>query len=111
MDPKLTEEVNLLHAQMCQGLADPTRILILYMLADNQRYVTELAEMLKVSQPTVSRHLKVLRERGLVTTTREGNTIHYALRDQRVIQALDLLRAVMADVLADRAGLAKAMAQ
>ncbi len=111
MDQKLTEEVNLLHAQICQGLADPTRILILYLLADNQRYVTELAEMLKVSQPTVSRHLKVLRERGLVTTTREGNTIHYALRDRRVIQALDLLRAVMADVLADRAGLAKAMAQ
>ncbi|MCP4538265.1 MAG: winged helix-turn-helix transcriptional regulator [Chloroflexi bacterium] len=111
MDQTLTEEVNLLHAQMCQGLADPTRILILYLLADNQRYVTELSEMLKVSQPTVSRHLKVLRERGLVTTTREGNTIHYALRDHRVIQALDLLRAVMADVLVGQAGLAKAMSQ
>ncbi|MDY7077439.1 MAG: metalloregulator ArsR/SmtB family transcription factor [Chloroflexota bacterium] len=111
MNQTLVEEVNLLHAQMCQGLADPTRILILYFLADHPRYVTELTEMLEVSQPTVSRHLKVLRNRGLVTATREGNMIHYALRDRRVIQALDLLREVMADVLAERAGLVDAIAK
>ena len=111
MDQRLTEEINLLHAQICQGLADPNRILILYLLAESPRYVTELAEMLGVSQPTVSRHLKVLRDRGLVTSTREGNTVHYALRDRRVIQALDLLRAMMADVLAERAELAEAITQ
>jgi len=111
MDQTLVEEINLLHAQMCQGLADPTRILILYFLADSPRYVTELAEMLEASQPTVSRHLKVLRDRGLVTATREGNTVHYALRDRRVIQALDLLRAMMTDLLAERAKLADALAQ
>ncbi len=104
----LVEEVNLLHAQMCQAVADPTRILLLYLLADEPRYVTELAEMLEVSQPTVSRHLKMLRERGLVTATRESNVVHYALRDRRVIEALDLLRAVMADTLAERAELAGA---
>jgi ArsR family transcriptional regulator len=110
VDRTLIEEVNLLHAQMCQGLADTTRILILYLLAENPRHVMELAEMSGASQPTVSRHLKVLRDRGLVTATREGNTIRYTLRDPRVIQALDLLRAVMADVLTERAGLAEAMA-
>ena len=111
MDRTLIEEVNLLHAQMCQGLADPTRILILYLLAERPRHVTELAEMSGASQPTVSRHLKVLRDRGLVTATREGNTIRYTLRDPRVIQALDLLRAVMADVLSQQAGLAEAITQ
>ena len=111
MDRTLVEEVNLLHAQMCQGLADPTRILILYLLAENPRHVMELAEMSGASQPTVSRHLKILRDRGLVTATREGNTIRYTLRDPRVIQALDLLRAVMADVLSEQAGLAEAIAQ
>jgi DNA-binding transcriptional ArsR family regulator len=110
VDRTLIEDVNLLHAQMCQGLADPTRILILYSLSESPRYVNELAEVLDVSQPTVSRHLKVLRDRGLVTATREGNTVHYALRDRRVIQALDLLRALMADLLAERAELAEAMA-
>ena len=109
MDQTLAEEVNLLHAQMCQGLADPTRILILYSLDESPRYVTDLAETLGVSQPTISRHLKVLRDRGLVTATREGNAVRYALRDRRVIQALDLLRAVMANILTERAELAEAM--
>jgi ArsR family transcriptional regulator len=95
---------------MCQGLADPTRILILYSLAENPRYVNELVEILEVRQPTISRHLKVLRDRGLVTATREGNAVRYALRDRRVIQALDLLRTVMADMLTERAELAEAMA-
>ena len=109
MDSTLFEEVNLLHAQVCQGLADPTRILILYSLADNPCHVNELAEMLDVKLPTLSHHLKVLRDRGLVTATREGNTVSYALRDHRVIQALDLLRAVMAEILAEQAELAEAI--
>lgn len=109
MDRTLVEEINLLHAQMCQGLADPTRILILYLLAESPHYVTELSDVLQVRQPTVSHHLKVLRDRGLVVATREGNTVRYELRDQRVIQALDLLRAMMADLLADQARLASAV--
>ena len=111
MDRTLIEEVNLLHAQMCQSLADPTRILMLYSLAEGPRYVTELAEMLGVSQPTISRHLKILRERGLVHGTREGNTVHYALRDRRIIEALDLLREVMADLLNQQAEMAVIVAQ
>jgi ArsR family transcriptional regulator len=109
MDQMLTEEVNLLHAQMCRGLADPTRILILYSLDESPRHVNDLVEILDVSQPTVSRHLKVLRERGLVTATREGNAVRYELHDRRVIQALDLLREVMAEILTERAELAEAI--
>jgi DNA-binding transcriptional ArsR family regulator len=111
VEQTLVEEVNLLHAQMCQGLADPTRILILYLLADDPRYVSELADALDVKQPTVSHHLKVLRERGLVTVTREGNAMRYELRDRRVIDALDLLRAVMGDMLSEQAKLINAVTQ
>jgi ArsR family transcriptional regulator len=111
VEPTLIEEVNLLHAQMCQGLADPTRILILYLLADTPRYVSELADTLDVKQPTVSHHLKVLRERGLVTTTREGNAIRYELRDRRIVEALDLLREVMGDILSEQAKLINAVTQ
>jgi DNA-binding transcriptional ArsR family regulator len=111
VEQTLVEEVNLLHAQMCQGLADPTRILILYLLADTPRYVSELADALDVKQPTVSHHLKVLRERGLVTTTREGNAIRYELRDHRIVDALELLRAVMGDILSEQAKLISAVTQ
>ena len=74
MDERLEREVNLLHASICQALADPKRILILYALSEGPRTVTELTEALDVPQPTVSRHLKVLRERRLVSTERDGAT-------------------------------------
>ena len=53
MDERLEREVNLLHAGICQALADPNRILILYALSDGPRTVTELTEALDVPQPTV----------------------------------------------------------
>jgi len=103
----LVQEIYQLEADFCSALSDPTRLLILCTLAEKPRNVTELGDELNVIQPTISRHLKVLRERGLVTTVRNGSSITYHLGDQRLIQALDLLRAVMRDRLAYRASLVK----
>ncbi len=105
MNTSLEREVDQLHAEICAGLAEPTRILILYELADRPRNVTELANDLHLSQPLVSRHLKVLRDRGMVTATRLGATVEYQLGDRRLIEALDLLRAILRDGLTRRAGL------
>jgi DNA-binding transcriptional ArsR family regulator len=101
----LTQELIQLQADFCSALSDPTRLLILYALSDNPRNVTELTNELSTSQPTISRHLKVLRERGLVQATRSGTTITYSLSDQRLIQAIDLMRAVMRDRIAYHANL------
>jgi ArsR family transcriptional regulator len=92
-------EIQMLHAEICQALADPIRILLLYQLSDRPQSVGELGDLLEINQPTVSRHLKVLRERGMVNTERHGTTVVYSLADQRVIQALDLMRSVMTDNL------------
>jgi len=92
-----------------QALADPTRILILYALAESPRRVSGLAELLDAPQSTVSRHLKVLRERRLVTTAREGANVVYALADSRVIDALDILRAVLMNALSQQAALARGL--
>lgn len=105
--PALAQEISQLEADFCSALSDPTRLLILYALADGPRNVTELSNELNVIQPTISRHLKVLRERGLVYTVRQGTTVTYHLSDPRLIQALDLLRSVMRDRLTHRAGLMK----
>ena len=95
----------MLHADFCFALADERRLLLIYALAEEPRCVNDLAHALGISQPSASRHLKILRERGLVHSTREGTSIRYALSDQRLIQALDLLREVMRDQLAHRANL------
>ena len=101
----LAQEISQLEADFCFALSDPTRLLIIYALADGPHNVTELATELELMQPTTSRHLKVLRDRGLVHTVREGTSVTYHLADRRLIQALDLLRTVMRDRLAYRAGL------
>ena len=105
----LRREVHQLHAGICQALSDPNRILILYELREGPRNVGELAETLDMSQPTVSRHLKVLRERGMATTERSGTTVTYSLADRRVIEALDLMRAVLADNLMQHSALAETL--
>ena len=110
MDERLKQEVNLLHAHVCQALADPKRILILYALAASPQYVSALAEGLDIPQSTVSRHLKVLRERSLVTAERNGAAVYYSLTDRRVIDALDLLRAVLSNTLTQQAQLVQALA-
>jgi len=109
MNPNLEIEITQLHAEICAGLADPNRIMILYALSQRPRNVTELCHELNMPQPLISRHLKVLRERGMVTTRRQGTNIQYFLADDRLIQALDLLRAVMRDGLAKRAELIEAI--
>jgi ArsR family transcriptional regulator len=109
MNKTLEVEITQLHAEICAGLADPNRILILYALSQSSRNVTELCNELEMSQPLVSRHLKVLRERGMVTTERRGTLVVYSLGDKRLIEALDLLRAVMHDNLTKRARLAQVL--
>ncbi|MGD2103585.1 MAG: metalloregulator ArsR/SmtB family transcription factor [Anaerolineae bacterium] len=104
-ESSLHREIRLLHAQICQALADPKRIALLYTLDQGPQCVNDLAEAIDVPQPTVSYHLKVLRERGLVDAEPDGTTVHYSLADRRIIEALDLLRAMLADILTEQADL------
>jgi ArsR family transcriptional regulator len=101
----LRQEVIQLQADFCAALSEPTRILILYALNEKALNVTELTNELALPQPTISRHLKILRERGLVFTERQGTVVTYHLTDPRVTQAMDLLRSAMRDRLTQRASL------
>ena len=109
VDQKLEIEIQMLHKRICYALADPTRILILYHLADGACIVNELVDALNIPQSTVSRHLAVLRERNLVNTERDGSTIRYTLGDKRIIEALDIMRSILATQLADSVELAQTL--
>jgi len=106
LDRSLEREVDLLHANICQALSDPKRILILYALRERPLHVNELADTLGVPQPTISRHLKLLRERRLVLARREGPSVLYSLADPRVVDALEILRSVLLGTLSRQAELA-----
>jgi ArsR family transcriptional regulator len=98
-------EITRLHAEICSALADPHRIRLLYAIATKPRNVSNLADDIGISQPAASRHLKILRESGLVHSTRMGSSVVYNLTDERLIAVLELLRSILNDRLVYRAGL------
>ncbi|MCL4249593.1 MAG: winged helix-turn-helix domain-containing protein [Anaerolineae bacterium] len=97
------DELSLLHQQICTAVGDPKRIQILYALHEQPMNVSALADMLGMPQPTVSRHLGILRERSLVINEREGAAVIYRIRDTRIIDVLDTMRQVLRGVLEARA--------
>ena len=107
MSANLGEGIHRLLAQQCTALADPSRILILYTLTNGPSNVSDLAVEVGLSQPSVSRHLKVLRESGLANSQRKGHSMIYQLADERVILALDILRAMLADNLEKQVAFAR----
>ena len=62
-----------------EALADPTRRRIVELLADGERSAGEIAAQFRTSRPGVSRHLRVLREQGLVTTRSDAQRRLYSL--------------------------------
>lgn len=102
---QLTHEISELEANLCSAFADPVRILILYALNERSHNVTELTNQLGIPQPTTSRHLKILRNHGLVRTARNGVSIRYELTDCRLIEALNILRLVLRDQISSKANL------
>ena len=99
------EEINLLHNNVCQAVNDPKRIQILYALSDHPLNVTALATLLDTPQPTISRHLSILRQRALVQTERDGATVVYKLTHPRLIEVLDLMRDILRESLERQSGL------
>lgn len=91
-----------------RALADPTRLRLLNLMADQEVCVCYLVEILGLPQPKISRHLAYLRAAGLVDARRDGKWMHYkiaALADSGAEQILRLTleqfhedRAMQADV-------------
>jgi len=70
--------------QLFKALADKTRVEILAMLEIRPRSVTEIVDFFMLTQPTVSRHLEVLRNAELVTVEKDGKRRVYHLNEERL---------------------------
>lgn len=106
----LRQELDRLHASVCKGLADPKRLLIIHVLRDGPLSVSELTELLELPQSNVSQHLGILRDKGLVTSRREGQFVYYSLTSAKLVEAMDLLREVMMEQWVESAPLGSPIA-
>src|ERR1700731_1697397 len=87
-----------------RGLAEPTRLRLVALLAESDLTVTELVEILGQSQPRLSRHLKLLTEAGLLERSPEGVHAYFRLASSRTASgeaAGSLARALLAHIPAD----------
>src|SRR5919198_6439543 len=88
----LTEPESEELAARFKALADPTRVAIVnYLSAADEICVCHLTEAFDLSQPTISHHLKILREAGLVEASRRGTWAYYRL----VPEAIEALRGAL----------------
>jgi DNA-binding transcriptional ArsR family regulator len=82
-------------ARRLKALSDPTRLAIAYSLGDGPMTVGEIARSFDLAQPTVSNHVKVLREAGIVKAIRHGNRLELEVRAESANELLDDLRAML----------------
>jgi ArsR family transcriptional regulator len=97
--PDVRDELIQLHGGICKGLADPKRLLIINTLRDGEMSVMDICSTLDLPQANVSQHLAILRDGGLVESRRDGQRVYYWLTSTKIIEAIDLLREVMAEQL------------
>ena len=96
-----------MHADICHILAHPKRLEVIDKLRTRELSVTELAEALEISQSNLSQHLALMRERGILTTRRDGLNVFYSLSNPKITQACDLMRQVLLEHLEAGAELAR----
>jgi ArsR family transcriptional regulator len=81
-----------MHADMCQALANPHRLAIMYTVKDGEKCVGDLAAELGISVHNVSQHLRILRQRLLVRSRKEGQTVYYSITNPKFVEACALIR-------------------
>ena len=77
-------------AELFKGFADPTRVHILYLLAEQEQCVSDIAEKVELSQSAISHQLRILKQMQLIKFRREGKNILYSLADEHVRMILDM---------------------
>lgn len=78
-------------SRLMKVLSNPDRMLLLCQLAQGEKRVGELEELLGIVQPTLSQQLSVLRDEGLVSTRREGKNIYYRIDSPQALAVMNVL--------------------
>jgi len=104
---KIDMTVYNLQAELSKTLANPIRLAILHTLREGEKSVNELTDILGISQSNLSQHLALMRQKGIVTTRKQGTSIYYRVTDPKINQACDIVRQVLIDQLKQRQDLAQ----
>ena len=99
---RLKEDLTRFKAKIFKALSDPFRLRIIEFLQDDEKCVCEIVSYLGIIQPVVSRHLKILKDCGLVKDRKDGNRRLYSVTDPRIFEVIDRLDLELVDVFSKR---------
>ena len=91
------EEFYYLHADLCKAIFSPKRLAIIDGLRSGRMNVSDLSKKLGTSQSNISQHMGILKSKGLVTSSLEGNGTYYAISNNKVLKAFDLVNGIIKD--------------
>ena len=94
-------------AAIIKAVGHPTRLFMVEELARGERCVCELTEMVGADVSTVSKHLAVLKNAGLVADERRGSNVYYTLRTPCILNFMSCVESVLHSRVAEQAELAK----
>ena len=97
-----TEKQIRLTAKIFNALADPTRLEILEFLRTSEKCVCEIIPHVELIQSVVSRHLKILRDCGLVRNRKDGTKRLYSITEPKIFQIIDATTPELLDLLSKR---------
>lgn len=83
------DEILIRLAELFKIFGDPTRIKILYVLLEHEMCVCDIAQLLGMSQSSISHQLRILKQSALVKFRREGKSVIYSLADEHVMTILN----------------------
>jgi len=91
--------LNKFKARIFKALSDPVRLEIVEFLRGGEKCVCEIIPHVKIAQPLVSRHLKILKDCGLVKERREGNRRLYSVTDREIFKIIDVVASELVEAL------------
>ena len=86
-----------MHAELCKALASEHRQALLHAIGDGEKCVGDLAAEIGISVHNVSQHLRVLKERKLVASRKEAQTVYYHVTNMKFIEACALIRQALVE--------------
>ncbi len=91
-----------IEAELCRAMGYPLRMKIMHLLGNGPLNVNDIAAALHSYQPTVSRHLAILRNAGAVIAQQDGNNILYQVSSPKLIMVCNLMREVLTEQIDQR---------
>ena len=97
--PSQPENQPRLKARVFHALSDPVRIEILEFIRDEEKCVCEIVPHLNLIQPVVSRHLKILKDAGIIRCRKDGTKRMYSIVDPKIFSVIDALTSELVSAL------------